>query len=602
VSPRPGSLAIAAFAAAALAFVLQTASARAAEVRTLAGSGKPGFADGPPSSASFLMPVALSYTPKGDLVVVDSAAQRIRLVSPTGLVTTIAGSGDLARDRNFVPGGYQDGDPRSARFNWPRGIALRRDGTVLVADTGNHCIREIENGRVSLFAGNPRHPGTASGDRLSAQFENPIGLATDARSNVYVADPGSGLRRIDPTGLVTDLHLGHGPFGVTVSDSPAGTTLYVVDADGILALYPDGTKWRFRSDNHHHADHGIFSPDPPGTVERETAMQAPVGDPFFVSALADGSLFFADALTNQIRYLYPTYELSTILAGTSDGSDSTEGGGYRDGSAQVARFRAPAATALRGADLIAVADTGNRRIRAVRIDPGRDLAQVQNLVPETHAANEYRVVFLGNSFCWYDSTGNDSVTSRITDDLAASHVLDSYKLVPSVRFVAAMGTLAPLDSIAHTLADLGVDDVVVLGLNYLSIDTGDFVGDALAWRPKLVSRLQSAKAIFDKSGIHFVVAIYPLGNEVSANETESSRGPIDTMVPATPIGKLLQDAVSEAGVDMIDTYPDFKADALHPSEPIAGTINPHFSKRGREILAESIVRGLNRMAYWRTKK
>jgi hypothetical protein len=190
----------------------------------------------------------------------------------------------------------------------------------------------------------------------------------------------------------------------------------------------------------------------------------------------------------------------------------------------------------------------------------------------------------------------------MTEDLQASHALDSYKLVPAIRFVAAMGTLAPLDSIAHTLADLGIDDVVVLGLNYLSLDPANFVGDAPAWRPTLVSRLQSAKVVLAAAGIRFVVAIYPLGNEVSANETESSRGPVDSMVPSEHIGPLLREAVASAGVDMIDTYPDFRADALHPSEPIAGTINPHFSERGREILAASIVRGLTRMAPWRDKK
>src|SRR5215469_5504244 len=91
----------------------------AATVSTFAGSGLAGIADGPAASASFLEPEGVAVAPDGDLYVADTAAQRIRRITPQGIVSTVAGSGAIDDSHLYVPGGFRNGPVASARFNRP---------------------------------------------------------------------------------------------------------------------------------------------------------------------------------------------------------------------------------------------------------------------------------------------------------------------------------------------------------------------------------------------------------------------------------------------------------------------------------------------------
>ena len=102
--------------------------------------------------------------------------------------------------------GYQDRAGENALFNTPSGLALDRNGNIYVADTGNNRIRKITpQGMVSTVAGNGR-AGYADGPTAQAQFDGPIGLAVDVRGNIYVADTyNNRLRKITPDGQVSTL-------------------------------------------------------------------------------------------------------------------------------------------------------------------------------------------------------------------------------------------------------------------------------------------------------------------------------------------------------------------------------------------------------------
>jgi len=145
-------------------------------VRTLAGSGLSGFDDGPAGRAAFVMPMGLALEKDGSIVVADAGAQRVRRIKD-GKVATIAGGGGLEPNGLWVIGGYHDGAGADARFNQPGGVAVRADGAIFVADYGNHCIREIANGLVTTFAGAPGRPGNADGPLASATFSFPRALA-----------------------------------------------------------------------------------------------------------------------------------------------------------------------------------------------------------------------------------------------------------------------------------------------------------------------------------------------------------------------------------------------------------------------------------------
>jgi DNA-binding beta-propeller fold protein YncE len=112
----------------------------AGQVTTLAGAPEPGYADGQGAAARFNFPVGVAVDAEGNLYVADTANHRIRKITPDGKVTTLAGSGEP---------GDADGPAGEAQFRAPEGVAVGADGGdrggrfVIVADTGNHRICKI---------------------------------------------------------------------------------------------------------------------------------------------------------------------------------------------------------------------------------------------------------------------------------------------------------------------------------------------------------------------------------------------------------------------------------------------------------------------------
>ncbi|WP_411274836.1 MBG domain-containing protein [Daejeonella sp.] len=166
-------------------------------VSTLAGGQTPGYVDGDAFAARFNSPAGISVDLRGFVYVADRGNNRIRMISPEGKVSTLAGSGQA---------GFAEGKGKLAKFNTPTGIAVDRSGNIYVTDQVNNRIRKISaEGEVSTFAGTGEFE-FRDGEGIKSAFKYPSGIVADSVGNLYVTDQlNHRIRRISPSGKVISI-------------------------------------------------------------------------------------------------------------------------------------------------------------------------------------------------------------------------------------------------------------------------------------------------------------------------------------------------------------------------------------------------------------
>lgn len=282
-------------------------------VTTLAGSaGNSGNVNGTGTAARFGGARGCALDEEGNLYVAEITNNDIRMVTPAGVVTTLAGS----------TSGYADGPAGSAKFDAPRGLAVDLDGNLIVAEYGGNRIRKIDlaTGTVTTIAGATNAAagtsGITNGPGSGALFYEPQGVAVDSvTGSIYVADyANNAIREID----------------FDASGNPTVSTL----AGSGAASSTDGT----------------------GTA---ASFDGPLGITFDLS----GNLIVSDNLTSLIRKVTKAGVVTTIAGNLTTGNT----GGYQDGTGSTVYFMNPAGVAVDASGNIIVCDYGNHCIRA--IDP-----------------------------------------------------------------------------------------------------------------------------------------------------------------------------------------------------------------------------------------
>lgn len=282
-----------------------------AVVTTLAGAaGQYGTNDGTGNAARFGAlyaegPTGLAVDRAGNVYVADGYNCTIRKITPSGVVTTLAGSPG-------VPG-PADGTGSAARFNYPRGLTVDNAGNIYVADENGCTIRKVTpGGVVTTLAGSPGSIGSMDGTGNAAEFSFPYGVAADSATNIYVADYfNCTIRKVTPAGVVTTLAGSAGKHG---------------SADGI------GSAARF-GDN------------------------TSSGGPTAVAVGCDGNIYVTDQGNNTLRRVTPG-GLVTTVAGLAGEFNY----GNADGTGIQARFYYPIGVAADSAGNVYVSDTDNNRI------------------------------------------------------------------------------------------------------------------------------------------------------------------------------------------------------------------------------------------------
>lgn len=353
-------------------------------MRVLAGSGElredgpfvePGHRDGPADQAQFHLPFDIAVDGKGNVVVADSGNHMIRRITPSGVVETVAGSGEE---------GVRDGPAREAQFRVPVSVAVGPDGTIYVVDSKASMVRAIgTDGHVRTVAGtdfdacNPQPDKNATSDSAptptgcaepytqpyrdrpgdQALLDEPSAVAVGPDGDLDVSDGDNHcIRRIDRDGIVSTYA---GTCSPGYADGPATLAQFttpgdlVVDSEGSVIVVDAGSRLRKITPA------GIVSTiaGSDGRGYRDgPAQDALLGRITGITLAPNGDLVFADVLNGRLRVLAQSGQVET-LAGTG-------GQGLKTGSALSATFSYPAGVALRGASIL-LADANTMRIFAI---------------------------------------------------------------------------------------------------------------------------------------------------------------------------------------------------------------------------------------------
>jgi uncharacterized protein (TIGR03437 family) len=190
----------------------------AGAISTVAGNGNFGFSGdgGSATSASFAYPTAIALDSAGNLFIADTNNGRIRKITPAGVITTVAGSG------NFEC--YGEGvSAASTALCYPAGVAVDSTGNLFIADAGSSRIRKVSPaGVMSTIAGTGKYGlGGDLGPATSALLNSPTALALDKQGNLFISDIGnSRIRKVSTAGIITTV-AGRGNYGFDGDLGPA---------------------------------------------------------------------------------------------------------------------------------------------------------------------------------------------------------------------------------------------------------------------------------------------------------------------------------------------------------------------------------------------
>ena len=498
----------------------------------------------------------------------------------------------------------------------PSAVLPLPDGSVLVADTYNHCLRSIRGGNVTTYAGN-QAPGATDGSKATARFMRPMALARDAAGNVYVADPPNGVRRLDTHGNVTTL---------AFHDSRAIVALaWTADAPNSLLVASTATIERI--DLATLAVDRLFplelsyvaQPAPSGQVIlREGSTNA--GPVSALAAFATNDFVFTDALDSAVRLGQTehagnvTLNYTRALTAVPPENASNGIAGFADGPGVSALVDEPVGIAISPTGTVAVADTGNRRIRVFSAFDRRThltTDEAQSELPARPDPHEYRIAIVGSSYLWWDQAWHESLAGRVQDRLLAG---DHGSRVPRVFPVMRLGidTAGALNLIDNELSE-GVFDMVVLDFSTYAQMGGDtYAGNAFpsGWQATVEQALAKTEQTLHASGIPFLVVNAPGAADFPDEyayfripkglpEDHSDTGPQNQPTNIQYYHDEISGVLRQSGVPTLDLWPAFLSAYTAPARvPLFNTWDHHYSRFGRSVFATQLADKILALKPW----
>ncbi|MFH8409245.1 hypothetical protein ACH4FX_31325 [Streptomyces sp. NPDC018019] len=338
-------------------------------ITTVAGTGVSGYdQDGIPATEAALNGSRVATDGAGTLCIADTNNHRIRQVTTDGIIRTIAGTGTSG----FSGDGGQAG---AAQIAQPVSVAVGGDGSVYFATWGSSRVRRVApDGVITTFAGGGKETGDG-GRAVDADLRNVFAIALDGAGNLYLTERfGHRVRKVDADGVIRTV-AGTGRAGYDKDGVPATTATL----DGPKGLAVDGAGNLYIADTGNHrvrmvAPNGTITTvagtgDPGYIADGGPAAKTRLNAPEGLAVDGDGNLYIADSANHRVRRVDRDGVITT-LAGTGTGGYHADGG-----PADAAHLYFPNTVALDGVGNLYIGDGGNNRVRkvagATRFDPAR---------------------------------------------------------------------------------------------------------------------------------------------------------------------------------------------------------------------------------------
>jgi sugar lactone lactonase YvrE len=349
---------------AALVTVSSTAACNI--ITTIAGNGSAGYSGdgGVATAAAFNNANGVATDIFGNIYVADVLNNRIRKIAPTGIISTVAGTGTV---------GYSGdgGAATAATLSSPIGVACDAGGNLYIADYTNSCVRKVStSGIITTIAGTgtPAYSGDG-GPATAAALYYPYSIAVDSNNYVYISDYGNyRIRCVLPSGIINTI-AGTGTYGFS-GDGGAATSASISNTDGVTfdgsgnIYFSDYGNSRIRKISTSGiistiAGTGTYGYGGDGGAATSATMSYPTG---LISDIF-GNLYFNDLNNNVVRKI-STSGIITTVAGTTVSGFSGDGG-----VATAARLTGPTGLAIDGSGKLYILDNGNARLRVISGGP-----------------------------------------------------------------------------------------------------------------------------------------------------------------------------------------------------------------------------------------
>ncbi len=379
-------------------------------ISTLAGGGTGGDG-GAATAAQLSMPMGVAIDGFGNYYIADQKANKVRKVTPSGVISTFAGTG--------TPGFSGDGGPATAaQLNGPTDVVVDGAGFVYISDTNNNVVRMVDTrGIISTYAGQYYAPGTTPpavcstatnsvGDGCPGNkiiLNTPMGLVFCHAQNLHIADKlDNRVRTINRIGYNTFTQVGDGVQGYN-GDGELNTS---AELNGPVGLDMDAANYIYVADSGNHIIRKTLltgtTPNPIATVagtpgasgnsgDGGAAVSAELNSPFGVRVDAAGDLYIADYASDVIRKVNGATGVISTIAGKGSAGYTGDGGG-----ADQAQFNGPADFAIGDNGNLYIADSQNAAIRKVDVADAPSLSFAATMTGSTSTAQDVSVMNLGN--------------------------------------------------------------------------------------------------------------------------------------------------------------------------------------------------------------